>query len=85
MNISIEVSYYPLQEQYLVPIQAFIDRLNTYDSLVIKTNGMSTQVFGEYDDVFGAISTEIKKSFEVPHSVFVLKVINADLQEIPGQ
>ena len=84
MNTSVEISYYPLQEQYLKPIGAFIDRLNTYDGLVIRTNGMSTQVFGAYDEVMGAITAEIKKSFEVPHSVFVLKVINADLQEIPG-
>jgi len=85
MKISVEISYYPLQEQYLVPIQKFIDRLNTYTSLLVRTNGMSTQVFGEYDDAFGAISTEIKAAFSVPHSVFVLKVINADLEEIPGQ
>ena len=84
MNTSVEISYYPLQEQYLKPIGAFIDRLNTYDGLVIRTNGMSTQVFGAFDEVMGAITAEIKKSFEVPHSVFVLKVINADLQEIPG-
>ena len=84
MNISVEVSYYPLHDQYIPPIQAFIDRLNTYDALIVKTNGMSTQVFGTYGEVFNALQTEIKAAFEVPHSVFVLKVINADLQEIPG-
>ena len=85
MNISVEVSYYPLHDKYIPPIQGFIDRLNTYDALIVKTNGMSTQVFGGYHEVFDALQTEIKAAFEVPHSVFVLKVINADLQEIPGQ
>jgi hypothetical protein len=46
---------------------------------------MSTQIFGSYDEVFDALQTEIKAAFEVPHSVFIMKVINADLQEIPGQ
>ena len=83
MKTSVEISYYPLQESYKVPIRAFIERLNQYKSIICKTSGMSTQVFGEYDDVLGAITTEIKKSFEIPHSIFVLKIVNTDLQKIP--
>ena len=83
MKTSVEISYYPLNENYKIPIRGFIDRMNNYKSLTVQTSGMSTQVFGEYDDVMGAITTEIKASFEVPHSVFVMKVINADLQKIP--
>ncbi len=41
---------------------------------------MSTQVFGEYFEVMNALTKEIHKSFELPHSVFVLKIINADLK-----
>lgn len=83
MNTSVEISYYPLTEKYLKPIGDFIDRLNTYEHLVIKTSGMSTQVFGDFDVVMGALTKEIKRSFELPHSVFTLKIINADLQTIP--
>lgn len=79
MNTSVDISYYPLDIEYIPPIKDFIERLNAYNGLRVQTNGMSTQVFGEYDDVMGAITSEIKKSFEIPHSVFVLKVINADL------
>jgi uncharacterized protein YqgV (UPF0045/DUF77 family) len=84
MKTSVEISYYPLQEQYIPPIKSFIARLNHYDGLIVKTNGMSTQVFGEYDTVFHVITQEIKRAFEVPHSVFVLKIINADLNHIDG-
>lgn len=83
MKTSVEISYYPLNENYLKPIGDFIDRLNTYEELIVKTNGMSTQVFGDYDAVMKAITREIKTSIELPHSVFVMKVINADLQVIP--
>ena len=83
MKTSVEISYYPLSENYLKPIGDFIDRLNTYEELIVKTNGMSTQVFGDYDAVMKAITREIKTSIELPHSVFVMKVINADLQVIP--
>ena len=83
MKTSVELSYYPLNNEYLVPIKGFIQRLNTYTNLVVNTNGMSTQVFGEYDEVMAALTAEIKKSFELPHSIFIMKVINNDLRRIP--
>lgn len=79
MNTSVDISYYPLKEEFIPPIKNFIDRLNSYEELVVKTNGMSTQVFGSYFDVMKALTNEIHQSFELPHSVFVLKIINADL------
>lgn len=80
MKTSVDISYYPLQPEFVTPILDFIKRLNKYEKIGTVTNGMSTQVFGEYFDVMEAITQEIHKSFEIPHSVFVLKVINADLK-----
>ena len=84
MNVSIEMSYYPLNEEFIPHIKDFIDRLNTYSNIKIKTNGMSTQVFGEYFETMEILTQEIHKSFELPHSVFVMKVINADLNIYEG-
>ncbi len=81
MKISIDISYYPLQPEFVTPILDFIKRLKQYENIEAIKNGMSTQVFGEYFDVMNAITTEIHKSFEIPHSVFVLKIINADLKD----
>lgn len=81
MKTSVDISYYPLQPEFVTPILDFIQRLNTYDQIEAKTNGMSTQVFGDYNDVMNILTTEIGKSFEIPHSVFVLKIINADLKK----
>ena len=79
MNTSVEISYYPLNVEYIPPIKGFIERMNKYEKLRVRTSGMSTQVFGEYAEVMKALTTEIEKSFELPHSVFILKIINADL------
>ena len=81
MKISVEVSYYPLNTEFIPHIKKFIDRLNLNKNIVVLTNNMSTQIFGEYDEVFNTIQKEIKKSFELPHSVFVMKIINADLNK----
>jgi uncharacterized protein YqgV (UPF0045/DUF77 family) len=84
MKTSVEISYYPLDQEFVPPIREFIDRINKYDGLVAKTNGMSTQIFGEYDIVMNALVREIGQSFQNPHSVFVMKVINADLNNTGG-
>lgn len=80
MTVSVEMSYYPLSDSYIPKIKAFIDRLNEYNELTVMTNTMSTRVFGEYRVVMGILTDEIEKSFENPHSVFVMKIINADLK-----
>ena len=81
MKTSIEISYYPLNNSFIPHVKAFIKRLQTYDSIVVKPNTMSTQVFGEYENLMSIINKEIKKSFDdLPHSVFIVKIINADLQ-----
>ncbi len=78
--ISVEISYYPLNEAYKPPIKDFIGRMKSYENLNVRTNTMSTQVFGGFRDVMSALTNEIGKSFELPHSIFVLKIINADLR-----
>jgi len=84
MRISIEISYYPLQEEFIPHIFDFINRLKSYKNIHVDSHSMSTQVFGEYDVIMSVITKEIKKSFEVPYSVFILKVMNSDLQVHPN-
>jgi uncharacterized protein YqgV (UPF0045/DUF77 family) len=85
MKTSVEISYYPLNQEYVPPIREFIDRINAHEGLTVKTNGMSTQLFGEYDLVMSALTQEIRQSFTNPHSVFVMKIINADLNKVESE
>ncbi len=82
MQISVDLSYYPLKNEFIEPIRAFIDHLNQYDQWEIVTTGMSTQIFGEYDYVMENLTKTIKQSFENPHSVFVMKVVNLNLKSM---
>ena len=84
MYTSVDISYYPLKNEFKPSIKNFISRLSSYDNLSVETNGMSTQVFGEYMEVMEILTNEIGSSFEIPHSVFILKIINADLQIQPN-
>jgi len=80
MNTSVEISYYPLHNEFIPPIKDFIGRLNNYDNITVQTSGMSTQVFGKYFEVMEILTKEIHNSFGLPHSVFILKIVNTDLQ-----
>lgn len=76
MEIGIEISLYPLNAEFIPPIQDFIDRLNLGKDLKVVTNSMSTQVFGEINAVFGALVPEIRTTFEKnAKAVFVMKVL----------
>lgn len=80
MKLSVEISKYPLHSDYIPFIKDFIERLNHYDGLMVLTNTMSTQIFGDYDLVMQVISTEIRRSHEqFGKAVFVCKFIGGDL------
>ncbi len=76
MHVAVEISLYPLTDEYIPPIQDFIDRLRAHDTLRVVTNSMSTQVSGEYLPVMEALQSEIGRSFEGDRrAVFVMKVL----------
>ena len=81
MKTSIEISYYPINEDYKTPINKFIEALEGHEGISVDPNSMSTQVFGEYDDVMAAITKCIKDAFELPDSVFFLKILNMDREK----
>jgi uncharacterized protein YqgV (UPF0045/DUF77 family) len=77
MKIAVDISLYPLDADFIAPIDDVIERLNSHSGLEVVTNPMSTQVRGDYDVVMSAVQQEIKTSFErVPKAVFAIKILN---------
>jgi len=87
MQLSVEISLYPLaQEQYKSEIWRFIKRLRNVEGLKVVTNGMSSQVFGEYDLVTQQVMKEIKQVHEtIGAAVFVCKFIAGDLSQVESE
>ena len=76
MHVAVEMSLYPLTEQFIPPILDFIDRLKARPGLSVVTNSMSTQVSGEFETVFEALRVEIAASLAGrERAVFVMKVL----------
>lgn len=83
MRVSVDISLYPLNEHYVEPILQFIDKLEQNPALIVKRNSLSTQIFGEYQDVMACLDSEIEAVFAVlPESVFVLKLVGMDRADV---
>ena len=68
MQVAVDISLYPLQNDYIPPIKDVIARLNQYATLEVVTNPMSTQIRG---------LSEIGTTFErVPKAVFAIRILN---------
>jgi uncharacterized protein YqgV (UPF0045/DUF77 family) len=79
MKTAVEISLYPLDADFIPPIQDFIDRLNGHAGLDVVTNAMSTQVSGEHDLVFDVLKRETAASFAGKRrAVFVMKVLGGN-------
>lgn len=84
LQLSAELSLYPLTDSYLDVIKGFIERVNAYEGLEVHTNTMSTQIFGDYQQVMQVLMVELERVYQqIPSQVLVCKFINRDLRPEP--
>lgn len=78
MKISVELTLSPLQDDFEPPIKNFIAKLRD-SGLEIKENPLSTQVYGEYDEVMSLLNSEIKNAFEaIDRGLIYIKIVKSD-------
>ncbi|MEL6215108.1 MAG: YkoF family thiamine/hydroxymethylpyrimidine-binding protein [Pseudomonadota bacterium] len=78
MQARIDVSLYPLKDNYIPPIDDVIARFKAHQDIEVLTNRMSTQLTGDYDRLMQILSEEMKSSLMAGKSVFVLKVLSVE-------
>lgn len=80
MKVSVELSCYPLNSDYIPPIKAFIAKINQTEGVTAITNTMSTQLFGDVDVIYPLLKEAMTSTWqEEGKAVFVCKFINGDL------
>lgn len=78
MNISVELTLSPLQNDYEVHIINFIKKLRASEFRVLE-NPLSTQIYGDYDTLMLFLTTEIKQSFiDIDIAVLQMKIVKTD-------
>lgn len=78
MKISVELTLTPLKDDYEPPIISFIKSLRA-SGLKIKETPLSTQVFGEYDEVMSTLVREIQPALEASGKALLhMKIVTTD-------
>jgi len=78
MEISVELTFSPLQDDFEDHIIQFIKKLRA-SGLTILENPLSTQVFGSYDTVMQVLNQEIKIAFELmDRGLLFMKIVKSD-------
>lgn len=80
MKLTVDLSLYPLHDDYIPTVQAFIIAAEETAGVVVMPNAMSTQICGDYDTVFALVSEQLKTSWErFGKQVLVCKFIPGEL------
>jgi len=76
MEVTIDISMYPNREDFLPPIDGFIDKINDIEKLKVTTFPTSTVVQGEYEHAMKAVQDTIAACYlEYNMAVYVIKII----------
>lgn len=78
MKISVELTLTPLHDDYEQAIIHFIKKLRA-SNLKVLENPLSTQVYGDYDEVMRVLTFEIKEAFElIERGLLYMKIVKSD-------
>lgn len=76
MKITAEISMYPLRDNFIPPIDAVIEKLNSFEGMQVDTFATATTIVGDYDFVMDALKETLAWSYEqFGIAVFVTKLI----------
>jgi uncharacterized protein YqgV (UPF0045/DUF77 family) len=78
MNISVELTLTPLQDDFEPAIIDLIKRLRA-SGLTILENPLSTQVYGDYDTVMSLLQKEMKIALmAIDNGLLFIKIVKSD-------
>lgn len=77
MEITVEISYFPLSENHQKAVNDFIGALNKNELIKVKPEMMSSLLTGPYEEIMNLLQREMKPFMEKYPSVFSLKISNA--------
>jgi uncharacterized protein YqgV (UPF0045/DUF77 family) len=74
MIATVEISMYALSNDYKERVIAFIQRVKQNKNVRVEVNGLSTQLFGDYDLLMQLLKKEMQYDLEMGSTVFLLKI-----------
>lgn len=78
LKISVELTLAPLQNDFEPAIKSLIKKLRDSKFEVLE-NPLSTQIYGDYDEVMSLLTNEIKDAFLlIENGLLLMKIVKTD-------
>ena len=84
MTSTIEISFYPLNNEYPATVVGFLQKLETIQGIEMQTNGMSTILIGPFDQMWSELGKRIESEFATEDCIFVLKAASGRREYVRG-
>ena len=76
MKLMLDISMYPLRDDFIPPIDAVIEKLNSYPGVEVNPHATATTVLGDYNLVMDILRETLAWSHErFGKAVFVARLI----------
>lgn len=80
MEVTVELSMYPLREDYEDQILHFISKLENNPNFTLRVNALSTQIQGDQKVVMDAVNSAIAEVYQNGiRATFVMKILPGDI------
>ncbi len=82
MQVSVDISLYPLREEFIPVVIDFIHRVQLHEGVEVTRSTLSTQLYGESTRVLTVLAQELEHSVATwGRSVLVAKIIVGDVRQ----
>ncbi len=78
MKATIDISLYPLNNDFRNYIKSFVLNLREVHDIEVVTDGMSTKLIGDYDLLLHLLQKEMKNVLEETKAVFIIKLARGE-------
>lgn len=80
MKITLDISMYPLREDYETQILKFIENIKSNSNFEMRVNALSTQLQGDQKEVMDTVNNAIAEVYkDGMRATFVMKILPGDI------
>ncbi len=86
MKVSVDISLYPLADDYMPVVKTFIERIQGHAGITVIRTDLTTQLYGDYDLIMDLLKTEMELSWVTfGPGAFTIKYLPQDLRGLKDE
>lgn len=85
MRTIVDVSLYPLQNDFIPHIDSYIYMVQKNASLEVSVSDTSTTIKGDYDEVMSTLAKAMKEHLKSVPCTFNLRILGGETSDVPNK